>query len=83
MKKKLKLLAAYERARGKLEVYKAVTFYHGTQVCVECPRYKGPGVALSDTMLEPDRVAVKLPNGIVQVHELQHVMPALKQEVAA
>ena len=77
MKSKLELLTAYEKARDDLESYKSATFYHGDEVWVESPKYKGPGVVLTDNQLGPDRIAVLIPRAGVRYFGLEHVMPAI------
>lgn len=70
------LLARYRRAVKSLEKLKAKQFYHGTTVTVNCARYKGPGVAVTDGDCWPDHVAVSLPNGNTWRYPLESVRPA-------
>lgn len=69
------LLGRYRRALKSLEKFKAKHFYHGTPVTVNCARYKGPGVAVTDGECWPDHVAVSLPNGNTWRYPLEAVRP--------
>ena len=69
------LLGRYRRAVKSLEKLKTKHFYHGTPVTVNCPRYKGPGVAVTDGTCWPDHVAVSLPNGNTWRYPIEAVRP--------
>lgn len=69
------LLGRYRRALAELEKFKADLFYHGTPVTVDCPRYKGPGTAVTDNQCPPDQVAVLLENGNVWWYPMEACRP--------
>lgn len=69
------LLAQYRRSVKSLEILKAKHFHHGTPVIVDCARYKGPGIAVTDGECWPDHVAVSLPNGNTWRYPLEAVEP--------
>ena len=69
------LLSRYRRAVKSLEKLKAKHFYHGTPVAVNCRRYKGNGLAVTDGECWPDHVAVSLPNGSTWRCPLEAVVP--------
>lgn len=68
-------LGRYRRALAELEKCKADRFYHGTPVTVDCPRYKGPGTAVTDNQCPPDKVAVLLENGNVWWYPMESCRP--------
>ena len=69
-------LNAYRLALARLERWKSETFYHGTPVMVDNPRYHGPGVAVSDNSCWPDHVTVCLPNGNCHRYPMEFVRPS-------
>lgn len=69
------LLGRYRQSVRALEKVKAENFYHGTPVEVNHPRYKGPGIAVTDGDCWPDHVAVSLPNGNTWRYPLESVRP--------
>ena len=68
-------LGRYRRALDELEKCKSERYYHGTPVMVDCPRYKGPGVAVTDNQCPPDQVAVSLENGNTWWYPMEAVRP--------
>ncbi len=75
MKHNIRLIARYRRAVESLEKFKVTHFCHGTKVIVDNPRYKGPGVAVTDGTCWPDHVAVSLPNGNTWRYPIENVRP--------
>lgn len=57
------LVANYIRAKVLLEKWKQDTFPPRTVVCVECPQYKGFGIATMEDGTRPEQLAVRLENG--------------------
>jgi hypothetical protein len=69
----------YRRSVQSLERIKSERFYHGTDVIVDDPRYKGPGVAVTDNWCPPDQVTVSLPNGNYWRYPIESVEPIKRQ----
>jgi hypothetical protein len=69
------LLRRHRRDVAEIENIKANLFYHGTLVLVNCSRYTGPGITVTDGMCPTDRVAVSLPNGNTWYYDAEHVKP--------
>lgn len=69
------LVRLYRKSVESLERLKSERFYHGTGVIVNHPRYKGPGIAVTDGECWPDHVAVSLPNGNTWRYPIETVQP--------
>ena len=69
------LLGRYRSVVRALERRRAKHFYHGTPVMVMCNRYHGQGVAVTDHLCPPDKVAVALPNGNTWWYPMEAVRP--------
>lgn len=71
----MRALALYTSARDKLEQLKSEMFYHGTDVEVNSPAYRGRGIAVTDNTGWPDHVKVLLPNGNTWRYKMECVKP--------
>jgi hypothetical protein len=69
------VLQKYRSSRDRLEMEKARIYYHGRAVRVDCDRYRGMGMSVTDNLCPPDQVAVSLPNGNTWRYALEDVMP--------
>lgn len=73
------IVRLYRKSMESLERIKSERFYHGTDVMVNDPRYKGPGVAVTDTYCPPNEVTVSLPNGNSWRYPIESVEPIKRQ----
>ena len=73
------IVQLYRKSVESLERIKSERFYHGTDVIVNDPRYKGPGVAVTDNWCPPDQVTVSLPNGNSWRYPIESVEPIKRQ----
>lgn len=69
------VLSRYRNALAELERHKADRFYPGTHVLVNCSRYHGHGIAVTDNQCPPDQIAVRLENGNVWWYPLEACRP--------
>lgn len=67
--------------RDRLERAKLTVFPHGAEVLVNCERYKGPGIAVSDSQCPVDQVAVCLPNGNTWFYPIESVRAVVETKV--
>lgn len=73
------IVRIYRNSVQSLERIKSERFYHGTDVIVNNPRYKGPGIAVTDNWCPPDQVTVSLPNGNSWRYPIESVEPIKRQ----
>ena len=69
------LLGHYRDSRKELSDFKGWRFAPGTQVTVDCERYKGPGVVAADYECPVDKLPVRLENGNVWWYPLEACWP--------
>lgn len=69
------VMMRFRAARRALERYKGDRFYPGTPVVVDCARYTGPGMAVTDNQCPEDQVAVRVPSGNVWWYPIEYCRP--------
>jgi hypothetical protein len=74
------VLVRFRIATCDLERYKARQFPDGTKVNVNSESYRGPGVAVDNDGVPPDKLAVRLDNGNTWCYPLECCVNAEEQK---